>query len=198
MSEQWRQYRQTVYEISNFGNVRRADGRLKKPSRSSNKYLIFGCFEGGKRTNVLVHRAVAECFLGECPVSMEVNHKDGNKVNNTLANLEYVTRSENSKHAFVMGLSIPPTRHLYGDEHWSHQQPERLARGDNNGSRTKPERLVRGEAQHNSKLTEANVRKIRALHDNGMPKLEIAAMFGVSRRNVSAIVNRQSWRHVND
>lgn len=60
----------------------------------------------GKCVLYLVHRIVALTFIGEPPhPKMEVNHKDGNKANNHKDNLEYVTRSQNQKHAFSKGLN---------------------------------------------------------------------------------------------
>lgn len=196
MGEQWRQHRDTPYEVSDLGNVRRLGGRLLRPGVSGNGYVIFGCHVAGKRTNVLVHRAVLEAFTGPCLDDMEVNHRDGNKHNNALVNLEYVTRSGNGKHATQMGLNAIPTERATGERHGSRTKPERLARGDRNGSRTKPEQLKRGEDQHNSKLTEEDVRAIRRLDSEGMHKETIAAQFGVTRTNVYYIVNRKSWRHV--
>lgn len=60
----------------------------------------------GLAGGILVHRAMAETFLdpgGQEPRSYQVNHKDGNKLNNTLKNLEFVTRAQNSVHAFKIG-----------------------------------------------------------------------------------------------
>lgn len=54
----------------------------------------------------LVHRAVYETFVGEIPKGLCINHKDGNKLNNNLNNLECVTYSENSEHAYANGLSV--------------------------------------------------------------------------------------------
>lgn len=51
-----------------------------------------------------IHRLMAETFLGPCPEGMEVNHKNGVKTDNSVGNLEYVTRSQNVQHAFDTGL----------------------------------------------------------------------------------------------
>jgi hypothetical protein len=55
----------------------------------------------GKNTTKLVHRLVIEAFIGES--DSEVNHKDCNRSNNNLENLEWVSRSENIKHAYMNG-----------------------------------------------------------------------------------------------
>ena len=52
----------------------------------------------------LVHRIVVESFVGKIPNGMEVNHINGIKTDNRLVNLEIVTRSENLKHAYKLGL----------------------------------------------------------------------------------------------
>ena len=51
-----------------------------------------------------VHRLVAECFCEKPPGKVEVNHKDGNKLNNHYSNLEWVTHLENVRHAYRTGL----------------------------------------------------------------------------------------------
>jgi len=51
-----------------------------------------------------VHRIVAECFVPRPPGATEVNHKDGNKLNNRASNLEWVTHLENVRHAYRTGL----------------------------------------------------------------------------------------------
>ena len=201
--EEWRPFFNGLYEVSNLGNVRRATagvnthaGRVKKPSQSSNGYFIFGVFANGARTNFLVHRAVAEAFLGPIPVGAEVNHKDGNKLNNRLDNLEVVTVSENVIHALRTGLAKLPQQRATGNSHWTRKYPERVKRGDENGARKSPEAIWRGEKCKSSKLAESAVKEIRELHVRGVGQNEIAQRFGITRRNVHHIVAKKSWRHV--
>lgn len=58
-----------------------------------------------------VHRIIAKVFLGDCPKGYQVNHKDGNKVNNDIRNLEYVTCKQNITHARDIGLSKSGKNH---------------------------------------------------------------------------------------
>jgi hypothetical protein len=64
-----------------------------------------------------VHRVVAEAFIPNPQGKRCVNHKDGNKLNNNVSNLEWVTYSENTTHAFKTGLEIPQC----GEEHHAHK-----------------------------------------------------------------------------
>lgn len=52
-----------------------------------------------------VHRLLANYFLGGIPPGMVVNHKDGNKTNNDLSNLEIITHQQNTQHAYDVGLA---------------------------------------------------------------------------------------------
>jgi len=58
-----------------------------------------------RRKHVYAHRLLAEAFIPNPQRLREVNHKDGNKLNNALSNLEWVSSSENIRHAFSSGLS---------------------------------------------------------------------------------------------
>jgi len=70
----------------------------------SRGYQRVGLQKNGLRKNFSVHRLVAAAFTGTCPVGKQVNHIDGDKLNNQSANLEYVTQSENMQHAYRTGL----------------------------------------------------------------------------------------------
>jgi len=76
--------------------------RFLSLNKTSNGYLGCAITLGGKEKRMSVHRLIAIAFLGES--KLHVNHKDANKQNNNVSNLEYVTPSQNLKHAFKLGL----------------------------------------------------------------------------------------------
>lgn len=108
------------YSISNFGSVRREltrtcskKGKILK-SCSNGRYLNVSLQNDGIGKTCQIHQLVAETFICPRPQGLEINHKDGNKLNNHVENLEYVTKKENAQHAIRLGL-IKPQR---GSKHW--------------------------------------------------------------------------------
>lgn len=84
--------------------------KLLKPQKTEKGYFVVELRGGNKRKVKKIHRLVAEAFL-ENPFSRtEINHKDGNKQNNTVENLEWSTRSENLIHAYSSGLKKQKTK----------------------------------------------------------------------------------------
>lgn len=84
-------------------------GKMKTRNRAGTEYQIinFSTVNGKKKT-FRAHRLVLMAFNPtEGMEQLEVNHKDGNKKNNSLDNLEWCTPSENQKHAFKLGLQKP-------------------------------------------------------------------------------------------
>lgn len=80
------------------------DGREYKLQRCKLGYLFIGINNGPTRKRLAVHRAVAMTYLERSDGKPDVNHKDGNKENNTVQNLEWISKSDNSKHAYRTGL----------------------------------------------------------------------------------------------
>jgi hypothetical protein len=96
------------YEVSNLGNVKstvRVKERVLKQVPTSVGYYQVNLSDGNKFTCYHTHRLVAKAFIQNPENKRQVNHKDGNKQNNTLSNLEWVTPSENGKHSYRLGLS---------------------------------------------------------------------------------------------
>ena len=103
----------TVYKVNENGDVIGKFGKKLKPNTVTKGYQMVKLYmDNGKKRNASVHRLVAEAFIPNPDNKPEVNHNDGNKKNNHVDNLEWVTGSENVKHAFDHKLRILK----YGDE----------------------------------------------------------------------------------
>jgi hypothetical protein len=95
-----------IYKVSNYGNVMSfskysKNGKILKKEKTNRGYLRVNL----SRKKYSIHRLVALYFLGVPKEGMVVNHKDGNKENNCISNLEWVTQKENIKHSFKNGMS---------------------------------------------------------------------------------------------
>ena len=97
------------YEVSEYGEVRRTQNRRwrKKGTAVTLNRDRFGYHrvqlydsKNRQRLTFAVHRLVMQVFVGACPDGYEVNHIDGDKTNNHVSNLEYVTHQENIQHSF--------------------------------------------------------------------------------------------------
>ena len=107
-----------MYEVSTSGEIRSVkrptvykdgrigihQGRVLKTSINKKGYLRTDLTKEGKRKSVLIHRVVAETFIPNPEGKEQVNHKDGNKLNCHVRNLEWNTNEENILHANENGL----------------------------------------------------------------------------------------------
>ena len=98
------------YQVSNFGNVRSfskwKNGELLRPGISKTGYYFVNLVRFGREKIDChrVHRLVAKSFLENPNDLPEVNHIDGNKLNNRVENLEWCSRERNIQHAYGSGL----------------------------------------------------------------------------------------------
>lgn len=103
-----------------------------KVNDNGSGYLRVGI---GHENPKYVHRLVAETYLEnpDSDVKTQVNHKDGNKYNNCVSNLEWCTPSENEKHAFAIGIKKSKGRKIRivetGDEYESERECARSIDG---------------------------------------------------------------------
>lgn len=104
--EEWAEIRGfPEYLISNYGRVYSCrNDIILKPGLSSAGYFQVIFSVSGVYYYKTIHRLVAEAFVPGWDIGLEVNHIDGDKTNNYEDNLEWATQSENSKHAFRIGL----------------------------------------------------------------------------------------------
>ena len=100
--EEWRQVPgfERIYIISSEGRIQSSyrPGRNRKQDTNNCGYKTVDLYKDKKCISKTVHRLVARAFLGERP-DLEVNHKNGDKTDNRLENLEYVTGAQNREHA---------------------------------------------------------------------------------------------------
>lgn len=92
------------YQVSNLGNVKSlvfSKPKLLNQYSDKNGYLITRLWNKNKPKHCKVHRLVAEAFIPNTDNKPTVNHKDLNKSNNHVSNLEWMTRKEQSEHAVI-------------------------------------------------------------------------------------------------
>ena len=177
----WRKSIDPEYEVSNDGRIRRTyasvggrfpKGFIRKQITDKQGYKTIML----QKKHHMVHRLVLEAFRGTCPKGCETNHKDGNKTNNHISNLEWTTPSENQKHAYRTGLSVP-----------------RDLRGENSPS----SKLKEGEVWLIRKLLKSDLHlsKKRKQKDR-LLQYQIADMFKITFITISDIKRRKSWNHI--
>lgn len=114
MQEIWKDIRgyEGIYQISNLGNVKVLDrkvfnskcycvrqGRIFKNNKNGRGYINVRLTKNGKSTNKSVHRLVAEAFITNPNNYKYINHKDENKQNNIVSNLEWCTPKYNQQYS---------------------------------------------------------------------------------------------------
>lgn len=97
-----------MYDVSDKGNVRsyQTDRRscFLKPILTNDGYFRVALYRDSEQHLKQVHRLVLEAFVSLRPEGLETNHKDGDKINNHLENLEWISHRGNICHAYAIGL----------------------------------------------------------------------------------------------
>ena len=95
------------YSIRSDGRITNSKGHEKVQEINHKGYMKVDLYKDGVRSTQRVHRLVAEAYIPNPENKPDVNHKDGNKLNNDASNLEWCTKSENMRHAYDTGLAKP-------------------------------------------------------------------------------------------
>lgn len=163
------------YEASSDGRVRSLIAKcpllILSQYRRPDGYMQVQFKVGQEPRNFLVHVLVDEAFNGPCGAGLERNHRDGDKANNRLSNLERMSHLENVRHAFREGLcgSREGESNAFAKLTDNHV---REIRATAEGSRYPSGRMKRGAVQ------------------------EMASQYGVSIATIQRVIRGRAWRHV--
>ena len=179
-NELWKSIGNTYY-VSSKGRIattnHRGSGKLSlmKPANNGQGYYTTVLVLNGKNKSVKIHRLVAQAFIPNPLKLATVNHKDFDKSNNCVENLEWMSAKENSLHAFNAGR-------FYLWQKGQKQHPNCIKIGENNGI---------------SILTEKDVLEIRAKFKPRKYTREMLAVeYGVKACTIKDVILRRSWAHV--
>jgi hypothetical protein len=162
------------YFVNHEGEVvslARNTWKVLVPIKSSNGYLHVDLSKDGKKYTISIHRLVMWAWAGKS--ELQVNHKNCDKADNRLENLEYCTNSENGKHAWVNGRFPDSCKQAL---------LERMRAGF-------------GERNSASKLTDAQAAQLLALKGK-ISQGQAGKLFGVTRTTVGDIWRGKRWKHL--
>lgn len=115
-----------IYQASNFGKIKRLSNnniniyiyknrkekfkrtmqeKILKPVIKKDGYSLITLSKNNIKERFYLHRLIAICYIPNIKNKSQINHKDGNKMNNSVHNLEWCTAKENMNHAFRIGLN---------------------------------------------------------------------------------------------
>lgn len=156
-----------LYQVSNDGRVKRiSTNRISNIIIDSRGYSKKAITLNGETRQYAVHRLVAETFIENPLNKSEVNHIDGNKLNNCVENLEWVTRSENMKHAHENKL-----QHYSG--YIQYLQRNKVG-----------------------KFSEEDIENIFKLNKEGISNRKIAEKYNVSHTTIGSLINGESYKTI--
>jgi cyanate lyase len=216
------------YEISDLGRVRRKGNtpsckhdRMLKPNQRKNAGYVTICLsKENKKHGHYLHQLVLLSFQGECPKGYQVNHKNEDKGDNRLANLEYVTAAQNTLHSrrtlghhqgsrnaasklteqqvlemrykANVGSSYENLAREYG---LAHTTVCAICYGDTWQHVGGPlsNRGDKSPGDHNRKLTHKIVAEMKQKRQAGATYVALAAEYGVNRVTVKSAVTGKTW-----
>lgn len=208
-----------VYQVSNKGQVKSCSRPkfirswfitkefIMKQKQSKSGYAVIGLHlpEAQGKSHPSVHRLVAEAFIENPENKPTVNHKDGDKLNNNVLNLEWNTSSEQMQHAFSELRIVARGNTKYSPEfketifnyfHNNEISLKKLSEMFNVSERTAQRIVKNGPERKNIKLKEESVPLIKTLRNQGWTLSKLAKEFGCGISQIHRITNGLS-RNVN-
>lgn len=177
---------ETPYWVNSLGEVFRENKILKPQIGGTGYHIVNIYYEKGKSVSKLIHRIVATAFIPNPENKREVNHINGDKLDNRVENLEWATPKENTQHAIRMGLM--PIRDISLLRNgWLLKRDEII---------TRQSIRVSGEGNPSRKLTKKDVLHIRDLYKQGLTACQIAKKLSLKRMNVTDIIKGTTWASV--
>ena len=179
------------YAVYEDGSIFKIKNGVETPAK---RYSFYGKYDTivFKGKGYLIHRRVATAFIPNPENKPEVNHIDGNKLNNAAANLEWVTRQENAQHAWRIGLNKKDKKICPGCGRITATKFEKCApcRYKDYQIRRDKEKAEREELLRSLKLpSDMSLReKAAVLYTLGFNQVEIAKICGVSRQRINVLV----------
>ena len=176
MKEKWKIIEEfPKYLISNEGRIKILSTLEDKKVFVKDDGYIATTLGNGKQNYRYVHRLVAEAFVKNKHNKPQVNHINGIKGDNRAENLEWVTPSENIRHAIDTGLL-------------KYKKKE---------EEIKKSKYSKGEKISSSKLSPEEVIEIRVLWEyREYKQTELADMFNVDPRTINHVITRRQWKHI--
>ena len=234
MSEKWRVVDgyAGLYEVSDAGRVRRVADRydaitskevcrVLTPKRAGHGYQTVCLCHKGKHEYCYIHRLVASAFLPNPGNLCDVNHKDGDKRNNVVDNLEWMSRAQNQLHrARVLGIGVGESngsakitketaleiRRLCAEGKYTLAEIAAMvgvkssmvgdiARASTWSHLGEPILSRKQIPPRSHKLTAKAADAIRRIYDGGGVTIKaLASQYGVSFQMISRIVRGESWK----
>ena len=146
--------------------------RILKPSLSKSGYLTVRLSKNGVGITKTLHRLVLSNFIDNIDNLPQINHKDGNKLNNKIDNLEWCSASHNTKHAWQNSLIVP-----------SEKFKERASR-----------QFIKNLADKQRKLNNEIADNIIEIYNNkNISMKKLGALFNVSSQTVCNIIHGKRY-----
>lgn len=128
------------YSVTDGGRIvshKHGKDRTLRPAPDHGGYLHVQLHDHGRHRIAYLHREVIKAFKGRPDGCLDINHLDGNKRNNHIENLEWVTRSENMLHAYRLGLMADKNGEQNGRAKVTSDQVQEIRRMLKEGARQK-------------------------------------------------------------